>query len=145
MDEPFAAVDAQTRETLQDELMRIWEKTHKTILFVTHSIDEAVILADRVVVMSSNPGNIRTIIDIGLSRPRTNQEIRVSPAFAEIRQTVWENLQGLPEKSAAAFKGEDEAEAEAVEESEREAPTGGALEIPYPRAEAEGELLARQA
>jgi NitT/TauT family transport system ATP-binding protein len=94
MDEPFAAVDAQTRETLQDELMRIWDKTGKTIIFVTHSIDEAVILADRVVVMSSNPGNIRTIIDIDLERPRTNQEIRLSPAFAEIRQRVWENLQG---------------------------------------------------
>jgi NitT/TauT family transport system ATP-binding protein len=99
MDEPFAAVDAQTRETLQDELMRIWEKTHKTILFVTHSIDEAVILADKVVVMSCNPGKIKAIIDIGLERPRTSQEIRVSSAFAAIRREVWETLQGQAEKA----------------------------------------------
>jgi NitT/TauT family transport system ATP-binding protein len=103
MDEPFAAVDAQTRETLQDELMRIWEKTHKTIIFVTHSIDEAVILADRVVVMSANPGRIRAIIDIDLKRPRTNQEIRLSPAYAEIRQKVWQNLQIPNEKPALEF------------------------------------------
>ncbi|MDR2368312.1 MAG: ABC transporter ATP-binding protein [Deltaproteobacteria bacterium] len=96
MDEPFAAVDAQTREMLQDELMRIWEKTGKTILFVTHGIDEAVILADRVVVMGANPGRIRAVIDIGLGRPRTNQEIRLSPAYGEIRQRVWESLQGAP-------------------------------------------------
>jgi NitT/TauT family transport system ATP-binding protein len=93
MDEPFAAVDAQTRETLQDELMRIWEKTGKTIVFVTHSIDEAVLLADRVVVMSPNPGRIRDVVGIELPRPRTNREMRASPAFAAVRQRVWESLQ----------------------------------------------------
>ncbi|MDR1036801.1 MAG: ABC transporter ATP-binding protein [Deltaproteobacteria bacterium] len=115
MDEPFAAVDAQTRETLQDELMRIWEKTRKTIVFVTHSIDEAILLADRVVVMSPNPGRIRAVVDIELPRPRTNQDMRVSRDFAEVRQTVWENLQeegasGVPEifpgpRIPAAFAG----------------------------------------
>ncbi|MDR1039401.1 MAG: ABC transporter ATP-binding protein [Deltaproteobacteria bacterium] len=93
MDEPFAAVDAQTRETLQDELMRIWEKTGKTIVFVTHSIDEAILLADRVVVMSPNPGRIRRIVRIELPRPRTNREMRSSPSFVAVRQSVWENLQ----------------------------------------------------
>jgi NitT/TauT family transport system ATP-binding protein len=93
MDEPFAAVDAQTRETLQDELMRIWEKTGKTIVFVTHSIDEAVLLADRVVVMSPNPGNIRAIVEVELPRPRSNREMRGSSEFADVRQKVWANIQ----------------------------------------------------
>ncbi|MDR1081697.1 MAG: ABC transporter ATP-binding protein [Deltaproteobacteria bacterium] len=100
MDEPFAAVDAQTRETLQDELMRIWEKTRKTIVFVTHSIDEAILLADRVVVMSPNPGRIREVVEIELPRPRTNREMRVSRDFAAVRQTVWENLQETGGRSA---------------------------------------------
>jgi NitT/TauT family transport system ATP-binding protein len=93
MDEPFAAVDAQTRETLQDELMRIWEKTGKTIIFVTHSIEEAVLLADRVVVMSTRPGRIKAVIDIALPRPRTAAEMRSSPDFSWISHRVWENLQ----------------------------------------------------
>jgi NitT/TauT family transport system ATP-binding protein len=80
MDEPFAAVDAQTREKLQDELIRIWEKTHKTILFVTHSIEEAVALADRVVVMTENPGTIKEIVHIGLPRPRAGAGTGVSEA-----------------------------------------------------------------
>ncbi|MDR2386184.1 MAG: ABC transporter ATP-binding protein [Deltaproteobacteria bacterium] len=123
MDEPFAAVDAQTRESLQDELMRIWEQTGKTILFVTHSIDEAVILADRVVVMSSNPGNIRAIIDIELARPRTNQEIRLSPAFAEIRKLVWENLQG-PWASQASLKLKPGLEVSPEKEPSGQEPSG---------------------
>ncbi|MDR3153941.1 MAG: ABC transporter ATP-binding protein [Deltaproteobacteria bacterium] len=107
MDEPFAAVDAQTREVLQDELMRIWEKTGKTIIFVTHSIDEAILLADRVVVMSPNPGRVRAIVGIELPRPRTNQEMRSNADFAAVRQIVWENLQegegaGAPEEEPYA-------------------------------------------
>ncbi|MDR2665048.1 MAG: ABC transporter ATP-binding protein [Oscillospiraceae bacterium] len=92
MDEPFAAVDAQTRETLQDELLRIWEKTGKTVVFVTHSIEEAVLLADRVVVMSPCPGSIKAIVPIGLPRPRTAAEMRVSPDFSWISHNVWELL-----------------------------------------------------
>ncbi len=98
MDEPFAAVDAQTRETLQDELLRIWEETHKTIVFVTHSIDEAVFLADRVAVMAINPGCIKEIVTIGLPRPRRIGDIRSSPDFNWIRHRVWELLQSeIPE------------------------------------------------
>jgi NitT/TauT family transport system ATP-binding protein len=93
MDEPFAAVDAQIRETLQDELMRIWEKTKKTIIFVTHSIDEAALLADRVVVMSPNPGRIKDIVEMGLPRPRTNEAMRASSDFARIRRRIWQSLQ----------------------------------------------------
>lgn len=70
MDEPFGALDAQTRNTLQNELLEIWEKKHVTILFVTHSVDEAVFLADRIVVMTSRPGKIKKIVKVGLPRPR---------------------------------------------------------------------------
>ena len=99
MDEPFAAVDSQTRETLQDELMRIWEKTNKTIIFVTHSIEEAVLLADRVVVMSKNPGTVKKVVDIKLPRPRTNSDMRVSTDFNWITNKVWELLHDTENKS----------------------------------------------
>jgi NitT/TauT family transport system ATP-binding protein len=91
MDEPFAAVDAQTREVLQEELLRIWEKTRKTIVFVTHGIDEAVFLADRVAVMTANPGTIKEIVDINLPRPRDG--IRSSADFGWVRHKIWELLQ----------------------------------------------------
>lgn len=91
MDEPFAAVDAQTREVLQEELLRIWEKTKKTIVFVTHGIDEAVFLADRVAVMTAHPGTIKEIVDINLPRPRDG--IRSSADFGWVRHKIWELLQ----------------------------------------------------
>jgi NitT/TauT family transport system ATP-binding protein len=92
MDEPFAALDAQTRENLQIELLRIWEADKKTILFVTHSIDEAILLSDRVAFMSSQPGHIKEIINIDLPRPRT-EDIRNSVEFANIRKNLWGMLQ----------------------------------------------------
>jgi NitT/TauT family transport system ATP-binding protein len=70
MDEPFGALDAQTRTTMQNELLRLWERLTATVVFVTHGIDEAVMLADRVVVMSPRPGRVRQIFDINLPRPR---------------------------------------------------------------------------
>ncbi|MDR1613637.1 MAG: ABC transporter ATP-binding protein [Planctomycetota bacterium] len=88
MDEPFAALDAQTRESLQIELLRIWEADKKTIVFVTHSIDEAIILSDRVAIMTARPGRVKKIIDINLPRPRS-EDIRNSLEFARIRQAVW--------------------------------------------------------
>jgi len=91
MDEPFAALDAQTREILQSELLRIWENTHTTVIFVTHSIDEAVFLADRVAVMTARPGVIKQIIEIDLPRPRAG-DIRSSAEFADNRQKVWAAL-----------------------------------------------------
>jgi len=96
MDEPFAAVDAQTRESLQDELLRIWEKTGKTIVFVTHSIEEAVFLADRVAVMTVNPGTVREVVPIHLPRPRQDSSVRSSPGFGLIRHKIWELLQNGP-------------------------------------------------
>jgi NitT/TauT family transport system ATP-binding protein len=91
MDEPFAALDAQTRETLQDELLDLWEKTGKTIVFVTHAIDEAVYLADRIAVMGTNPGRIAEMVNIKLSRPR--QGSRGSAEFGWIRHKIWQRLQ----------------------------------------------------
>ncbi|HMA96976.1 MAG TPA: ABC transporter ATP-binding protein, partial [Polyangiaceae bacterium] len=93
MDEPFAAVDAQTREVLQEELLRIWEATRKTVIFVTHSIEEAVFLSDRVVVLSTNPGVVRDIVTVDLPRPRTADVARSSEVFTEIRHRVWQLLQ----------------------------------------------------
>lgn len=91
MDEPFAALDAQTRELLQLELLRIWGENNKTVIFVTHSIDEAIFLADRVAVMTARPGKIKEIIDIPLPRPRTG-DIRNSNEFATIRHQAWDLL-----------------------------------------------------
>jgi NitT/TauT family transport system ATP-binding protein len=88
MDEPFAALDAQTRELLQFELLRIWEKSSRTIVFVTHSIDEAIFLADRVAVMTARPGRIKEIMEIDLRRPRS-EEARNSSHFADLRQYAW--------------------------------------------------------
>ncbi|MED3662945.1 ABC transporter ATP-binding protein [Ureibacillus terrenus] len=92
MDEPFAALDAQTRETLQAELLRIWEKTGKTILFVTHGIDEAVYLGQRVVVLTANPGTVKKIVDIPLKNWLEDADIKSNPKFVEARHEVWSLL-----------------------------------------------------
>ncbi|MHC3436814.1 ABC transporter ATP-binding protein [Natrialbaceae archaeon A-gly3] len=84
MDEPFSAVDAQTRETLQRELLSIWEETKKTVLFVTHDVEEAVTLADRIVVMDRDPGSVDEIVDVDLERPRS----RTDPEFGELYERV---------------------------------------------------------
>jgi NitT/TauT family transport system ATP-binding protein len=92
MDEPFAALDAQTREIMSLELLRIWEQDRKTVLFVTHGIDEAVYLADRVVVMSGRPGRVKEIIPVNLVRPRS-LEIKDDPDFVRLRRHIWDLLQ----------------------------------------------------
>lgn len=92
MDEPFAALDAQTRESLQSELLRIWEKTKKTIIFITHGIDEAVYLGERVVVLTPGPGTVKTIVDIPLKSRLEDADIRSHPDFVKARHEVWSLL-----------------------------------------------------
>ncbi len=103
MDEPFAALDAQTREILQNELIRIWEGTDTTVIFVTHSIDEAVFLADRVAVVTARPGKIKEIIEIDLPRPR-NGDVRSSSEFAANRLKVWGALKSEVNKAQQDWK-----------------------------------------
>jgi NitT/TauT family transport system ATP-binding protein len=92
MDEPFAALDAQTRDGLQDELLRIWEQTGKTIVFITHGIDEAVYLGQRVAVMTSRPGRIKRIVDIPLGSRTASEDLRSAPTFARYRHEIWSLL-----------------------------------------------------
>ncbi|HML12010.1 MAG TPA: ABC transporter ATP-binding protein, partial [Xanthobacteraceae bacterium] len=91
MDEPFAALDAQTRDLMQVELLRIWREARKTVLFVTHQIDEAIYLSDRVMVMSKRPGHAKKIFPIALPRPR-EYEMRVTPQFNDLKLEIWNTL-----------------------------------------------------
>jgi NitT/TauT family transport system ATP-binding protein len=92
MDEPFGALDEQNRMILQQELLKIWEKTKKTTVFITHSIDEALCLGDRIIVMTAHPGKVKTIISIDLPRPREIAEIRTTLHYNELFQKIWYNL-----------------------------------------------------
>lgn len=89
MDEPFGALDAQTRNLMQKELLDIWEKTEKTIIFVTHNVEEAVYIGDRIVVLTARPAKVKTIIDVELTRPRD----RLSPEFINLRRTIFSLLE----------------------------------------------------
>lgn len=93
-DEPFGAVDAMTREAMQGELEAILAETGQTVVFVTHSIDEAITLADRVVVVSHRPGRIREIVDVPLPRPRMDDEVRGGGEYARLREHTWNLLKG---------------------------------------------------
>ena len=101
MDEPFAAVDAQTREILQFELLRIWEERPTTMVFVTHSIDEAVLMGDRVMVLKGRPSHIDETVTVDLPRPRSRATLR-EPRFAELRERVWSRL--VAEARAAEYQ-----------------------------------------
>ncbi|WP_035806272.1 ABC transporter ATP-binding protein [Kitasatospora mediocidica] len=92
MDEPFAALDAQTRESLQDELLRIWRRTGKTVLFITHGIEEAVYLGGRVAVLTSRPGRVKEVVPIDLGNRAEDQDLRSSPEFARHRHEIWSLL-----------------------------------------------------
>jgi NitT/TauT family transport system ATP-binding protein len=92
MDEPFSALDAQTREMMQAELLRIWERDRKAVVFVTHQIDEAVWLADRVVVLAASPGRVVRDIPVPLSRPRRLEDKR-APEFQAVAESVWREIE----------------------------------------------------
>ncbi|CAN7675832.1 ABC transporter ATP-binding protein [Caballeronia sp. LjRoot31] len=106
MDEPFGALDAQTRETLQSELLTIWEKSAKTVVFITHSIDEAIFLSDRVAIMTRGPGRVKAIIDIPLPRPR-DDTVRNSAQFLELRQRAWALLKTEVAETRSTTERED--------------------------------------
>ncbi|GAA2853998.1 mannosyltransferase [Actinoplanes cyaneus] len=92
MDEPFSALDVQTRQLMQDELLRLWQGTGAAVIFVTHDLEEAIALADRVVVMTSSPATVKAIFDVPLQRPRQVEEIRMTPEFVATYREIWESL-----------------------------------------------------
>ncbi|MGW4212112.1 ABC transporter ATP-binding protein [Lentzea sp. NPDC004789] len=92
MDEPFAALDAQTRESLQDELLRIWQRTGKTVVFITHAIDEAVLLGQRVAVLTSRPGRVKEVVAVDLGDRTASDDPRSSAEFARYRHRIWDLL-----------------------------------------------------
>ena len=102
MDEPFAALDAQNKVMLQDELVRIWEASRKTVVYITHSIEEALALGDRIVVMTSAPGRLKETIDVTFARPRDIFQIRATPEFGAITARIWDVLESEVRKAREA-------------------------------------------
>lgn len=103
LDEPFAALDAMTRQVLQDELLQIYEKSKKTIIFITHSIDEALLLSTRMLIMSARPGRVVTDIMNDLPMPR-NAEVQLSPRYNELKSQIWGTVQSEVMRSLQAAK-----------------------------------------
>ena len=102
MDEPFGALDVQTKAIMSNELLTLWERTRPSVIFITHDLEEAVALADRVVVMTAGPGTVKAVYDIDLPRPRgAVQEIRFEPRFLELHQQIWESLREEVERAYA--------------------------------------------
>jgi NitT/TauT family transport system ATP-binding protein len=93
MDEPFASVDAMTREVLHDELLGIWERDRRTVIFITHSIDEAIVLSDEIFVMSRSPATVVAQISVEIPRPRRERTVRGMPQFSELRERCWDLLE----------------------------------------------------
>ena len=92
MDEPFSALDEQNRTLLQDELLRIWDETRKTVVFITHSVDEAVSLGDRILVMTAQPGRAKALLGVPFARPRHVLELRADPRYGELVHSIWAQL-----------------------------------------------------
>jgi NitT/TauT family transport system ATP-binding protein len=93
MDEPFAALDVQTKAIMSNELLTLWDQSKPSVIFVTHDLEEAIALADKVVVMSAGPGTVKEVFDIDLPRPRGSvQEIRFGKRFGELHEQIWETL-----------------------------------------------------
>jgi NitT/TauT family transport system ATP-binding protein len=101
MDEPFSALDEQNKTLLQEELLRIWDETKKTVVFITHSVDEAVTLGDRIMIMTAHPGRAKTVIDVPFERPRNVLELRSRPAYGELVYTIWGQLRDEVQRARA--------------------------------------------
>jgi len=95
MDEPFASIDAQTRELMQIELMRLWQLRKSVVLFVTHSVDEAILLSDKIVLMGPRPGRILEVLDVDLPRPRWTYDLRAEPRYLDLRAYLWDRIRQL--------------------------------------------------
>jgi NitT/TauT family transport system ATP-binding protein len=105
MDEPFAALDAQNRVILQAELVRLWEQTGKTVIYITHSIEEALLLGDRMVVMTAHPGRIKQIIDVPYARPRNLMTLSASAEFGALKLDIWRVLEEEVMRARAEAEG----------------------------------------
>ena len=106
MDEPFAALDAHNKLILQEELLRIWEGSAKTVLFITHAIDEAIALGDRIVVMTAQPGRIKAIVPVDFPRPRSAVELRGDPRFGALQLSIWRMLEDEVRTARLQAEGE---------------------------------------
>jgi NitT/TauT family transport system ATP-binding protein len=95
MDEPFAALDAQTRELMQIELSRIWEQRKVAVVFVTHSLDESIFLADRIILLRRRPGTVEQILNVPFQRPRWKYDIRALPEYSQLRAHLWDKIRGM--------------------------------------------------
>ena len=101
MDEPFSALDEQNRTLLQDELLRIWDETRKTVVFITHSVDEAVSLGDRILVMTAQPGRAKALLRVPFERPRHVLELRADPHYGELVHSIWGQLRDEVQQARA--------------------------------------------
>jgi NitT/TauT family transport system ATP-binding protein len=101
MDEPFSALDAQNKLLLQEELLRIWEEHKKTVVFITHSVDEAVFLGDRIMVMTAQPGKVKTFVAVPLPRPRNIMELQKSPEYGALIAHIWSSLREEVQRARA--------------------------------------------
>jgi NitT/TauT family transport system ATP-binding protein len=105
MDEPFSALDEQNKVLLQEELLRIWEETRKTVMFITHSVDEAVTLGDRIMIMTAHPGRAKIMVDVPFERPRHVLELRAQPAYGELVYNIWGYLREEVQRARAQDEG----------------------------------------
>lgn len=105
MDEPFSALDEQNKTLLQEELLRIWDETKKTVLFITHSVDEAVTLGDKIMVMTAHPGRTKAIVDVPFERPRSVLELRATPRYGELVYEIWGYLREEVQHAKADAEG----------------------------------------
>jgi NitT/TauT family transport system ATP-binding protein len=105
MDEPFSALDEQNKLLLQEELLRIWEETRKTVIFITHSVDEAVTLGDKIMIMTAHPGRAKCLVDVPFERPRRVLELRAQPEYGALVYDIWGQLREEVQRARALDEG----------------------------------------